>query len=62
MFSPRPRSSGGWSTGFLPALARLELDDWTGHRFTDLITSLKLDAAWKITNKVLHPHAPATDE
>ena len=39
------------------ATVRLELDDWTGHRFTDLFTLLKVDGAWKIMNKVFHLHA-----
>ena len=39
------------------ATVRLELDDWTGHRFTDLFTLLKLDGEWKIMNKVFHLHA-----
>jgi len=38
------------------ATVRLELDDWTGHRFTDLFTLLKADGAWKIMNKVFHLH------
>jgi len=38
------------------ATVRLELDNWTGHRFTDLFTLLKLDGEWKITNKVFHLH------
>jgi len=38
------------------ATVRLELDNWTGHRFTDLFTLLKRDGAWKITNKVFHLH------
>jgi hypothetical protein len=38
------------------ATARLELDNWTGHRFTDLFTLLKVDGAWKIINKVFHLH------
>ncbi len=39
------------------ATVRLELDNWTGHRFTDLFTLLKVDGEWKIMNKVfqLHP-------
>jgi len=43
------------------ATVRLELDDWTGHRFTDLFTLLKVDGEWKIMNKVfhLHPKQPA---
>ena len=38
------------------ATVRLELDDWTGHRFTDLFTLLKQEGSWKITNKVFHLH------
>ena len=36
---------------------RLELDNWTGSRFTDLFTLLKVDGEWKIMNKVFHLHA-----
>ena len=36
------------------AMARLETDNWTGHRFTDLFTLLKVDGEWKIMNKVFH--------
>ena len=39
------------------ATLRLELDNWTGHRFTDLFTLLKVDGEWKIMNKVFHLHA-----
>jgi hypothetical protein len=39
------------------ATVRLELDNWTGSRFTDLFTLLKLDGEWKIMNKVFHLHA-----
>ena len=38
------------------ATVRLELDNWTGHRFTDLFTLLNVDGAWKIVNKVFHLH------
>ena len=38
------------------ATVRLELDNWTGHRFTDLFTLLKVNGEWKIMNKVFHPH------
>jgi len=38
------------------ATVRLELDNWTAHRFTDLFTLLKEDGEWKITNKVFHLH------
>ena len=39
------------------ATVRLELDDWTGHRFTDLFTLLKVDGEWKIMNKVFNLHS-----
>jgi len=39
------------------ATARLELDDWTGYRFTDLFTLLKIDGQWKIMSKVFHLHS-----
>ncbi len=39
------------------ATVRLELDDWTGSRFTDLFTLLKVDGEWKIMNKVFHIHS-----
>ncbi len=39
------------------ATVRLELDNWTGSRFTDLFTLLKVDGTWKIMNKVFHLHA-----
>ena len=39
------------------ATVRLELDDWTGSRFTDLFTLLKVDGEWKIMNKVFHLHS-----
>lgn len=38
------------------ASARLELDDWGGHRFTDMFTLLKVDGEWKIISKVFHLH------
>ena len=38
------------------ATVQLELDDWTGSRFTDLFTLLKVDGTWKIMNKVFHLH------
>ena len=43
------------------ATARLELDNWTGKRFTDLFTLLKVDGEWKIMNKVFHLH-PTTGQ
>ncbi len=39
------------------ATVRLELDNWSGARFTDLFTLLKVDGSWKIINKVFHLHA-----
>ncbi len=39
------------------ATVRLELENWTGFRFTDLFTLLKVDGDWKIMNKVFHAHA-----
>ena len=41
------------------ATVRLELENWTGYRFTDLFTLLKVDGEWKIMNKVFHLHAAA---
>lgn len=38
------------------ATARVEIDNWTGHRFTDQFTLLKTDGAWKIISKVFHLH------
>jgi hypothetical protein len=38
------------------ATVRLELDNWTGHRFTDMFTLLKVDGQWKIISKVFHLH------
>ena len=39
------------------ASVRLESDNWTGHKFTDFFTLLKVEGAWKIMNKVFHLHA-----
>ena len=39
------------------ATVRLEIEDWTAYRFTDLFTLLKVDGAWKIMNKVFHLHS-----
>ena len=38
------------------ATVRLELENWTGHRFTDFFTLLKVDGQWLIMNKVFHLH------
>ena len=42
------------------ATARVELDNWTGHKFTDMFTLLKTDGEWKITSKVFYLH-PESD-
>ncbi len=39
------------------ATVRLELENWTGTRFTDFFTLLKIDGEWKIMNKVFHKHS-----
>ena len=39
------------------ATVHLELDNWTGQKYTDLFTLLKVDGTWKIMNKVFHLHA-----
>src|SRR5262245_53582877 len=36
------------------AAVRLELDDWNGHRYTDLF--IKANGEWKIMNKAFHQH------
>jgi hypothetical protein len=38
------------------ATVRLELDNWTGHKFTDMFTLLKVDGEWKILSKVFYLH------
>ena len=38
------------------ATVRLELDNWSGRRFTDFFTLLKVEGEWKIMNKVFHLH------
>lgn len=38
------------------ATARLELSNWTGHKFTDMFTLLKVDGEWKIISKVFYLH------
>jgi hypothetical protein len=39
------------------ASVRLELDNWSGRRFTDMFTLLKVDGQWKIISKVFHLHS-----
>lgn len=38
------------------ANARLEIDNWTGHRYTDFFNLLKVNDEWKIINKIFHLH------
>jgi len=38
------------------AVVRLEIENWTGYRFTDLFTLLKIEGEWRIMNKVFHKH------
>lgn len=38
------------------ATVRLELDNWTGHKFTDMFTLLRTDGEWKIISKVFYLH------
>ena len=39
------------------ATVRLELENWTGNRFTDLFSLFKSNGVWQITNKVFHLHS-----
>ncbi len=39
------------------ATVRLELNNWTGSRYTDLFTLLRVEGDWKIMSKVFHLHA-----
>ena len=34
------------------ASVRVDMDDWTGHRFTDFFTLVKIDGRWQIISKV----------
>ena len=38
------------------AVVRVEADNWTGHRFTDYLSLLKVDGEWTVVNKVFHAH------
>ena len=38
------------------ASVRIDLDDWTGHRFTDFFTLVKVDGDWQILSKVFYLH------
>jgi hypothetical protein len=38
------------------ASVRLEIDNWTGIRFTDFFTLCKIGDRWLVMNKVFHRH------
>ncbi len=38
------------------ASVRVELDNWTGHRFTDFFTLVRIDGQWQIMSKVFYLH------
>lgn len=38
------------------ACVRVDSDNWTGYKFTDFFTLLKIDGTWKIINKVFYLH------
>ena len=38
------------------ASARFEIEDWTGHRFTDYFNLVKIDGEWTVLSKVFHLH------
>lgn len=39
------------------ASARVEVDRWQTHRFTDIFNLLKIDGRWQIVNKIFHTHS-----
>ena len=38
------------------ATARVELDNWNGHRFTDFFTLVKIEGQWQVMSKVFYLH------
>jgi len=38
------------------ANVKVELDNWTGFRFTDFLNLLKIDGQWQVMNKVFYLH------
>ncbi|OAB63130.1 lumazine-binding protein [Leptolyngbya valderiana BDU 20041] len=42
------------------ASVRVELDHWTGHRFTDYFTLVRIDGEWQIMSKVFYLHPEET--
>lgn len=39
------------------ATVKLDIDNWSGERYTDIFNLLKMDGDWKIMNKVFHHHS-----
>ena len=39
------------------ATVRIELDNWTGHRFTDFFTLVRIEGRWQIMSKVFYLHS-----
>ncbi len=48
--------SGGTEDLCAPDTVRLELENLSGNRYTDLFTLLRVDGKWEIMNKVFHLH------
>lgn len=38
------------------AAVRLDVDNWTGHRFTDFFNLLKFGDDWKVVSKIFYLH------
>ena len=38
------------------ASVRLDMDNWTGHRFTDFFNLVKIDGGWQVVSKVFYLH------
>lgn len=38
------------------ATARIELQNWNGHRFTDFFTLVRIEGRWQIMSKVFYLH------
>jgi hypothetical protein len=38
------------------ASVRIDIDNWTGHRFTDYFNLVKFGDQWKVVSKVFHLH------
>ena len=38
------------------ANARVDSDNWTGHRFTDFFNLVKFEGKWKVVSKVFYLH------